>query len=91
MVEINAALAQLGERQTEDLKAPCSIHGGGIYFFFGLPKLGISLPTTVLKNSVQSNTIIGRLNCFCVWKSDDLKNQPKNHKSENQNSLAKVS
>ena len=27
-----AALAQLGERQTEDLKAPCSIHGGGIYF-----------------------------------------------------------
>ena len=28
-----AALAQLGERQTEDLKAPCSIHGGGIYFF----------------------------------------------------------
>ena len=25
-----AALAQLGERQTEDLKAPCSIHGGGI-------------------------------------------------------------
>ena len=28
-----AALAQLGERQTEDLKAPCSIHGGGIIFF----------------------------------------------------------
>ena len=28
-----AALAQLGERQTEDLKAPCSIHGGGISFF----------------------------------------------------------
>ena len=27
-----AALAQLGERQTEDLKAPCSIHGGGIAF-----------------------------------------------------------
>ena len=27
-----AALAQLGERQTEDLKAPCSIHGGGIIF-----------------------------------------------------------
>ena len=27
-----AALAQLGERQTEDLKAPCSIHGGGIFF-----------------------------------------------------------
>ena len=29
-----AALAQLGERQTEDLKAPCSIHGGGIFFVF---------------------------------------------------------
>ena len=28
----SAALAQLGERQTEDLKAPCSIHGGGISF-----------------------------------------------------------
>ena len=27
-----AALAQLGERQTEDLKAPCSIHGGGTLF-----------------------------------------------------------
>ena len=31
--EGKAALAQLGERQTEDLKAPCSIHGGGISFF----------------------------------------------------------
>ena len=30
----SAALAQLGERQTEDLKAPCSIHGGGILLFF---------------------------------------------------------
>ena len=31
---VQAALAQLGERQTEDLKAPCSIHGGGIFFVF---------------------------------------------------------
>ena len=31
--ESKAALAQLGERQTEDLKAPCSIHGGGTPFF----------------------------------------------------------
>ena len=31
-----AALAQLGERQTEDLKAPCSIHGGGIFFIIRL-------------------------------------------------------
>ena len=30
--ESSAALAQLGERQTEDLKAPCSIHGGGMFF-----------------------------------------------------------
>ena len=28
-----AAIAQLGERQTEDLKAPRSIRGGGISFF----------------------------------------------------------
>ena len=31
-LDFKAALAQLGERQTEDLKAPCSIHGGGIHF-----------------------------------------------------------
>ena len=30
--DFKAALAQLGERQTEDLKAPCSIHGGGTIF-----------------------------------------------------------
>ena len=29
-----AAIAQLGERQTEDLKVPGSIPGGGIKFFF---------------------------------------------------------
>ena len=28
-----AAIAQLGERQTEDLKVPGSIPGGGIFFF----------------------------------------------------------
>ena len=28
-----AAIAQLGERQTEDLKVPGSIPGGGIVFF----------------------------------------------------------
>ena len=37
----HAALAQLGERQTEDLKVPGSIPGGGIFYksfiiiFFG--------------------------------------------------------
>ena len=29
-----AAIAQLGERQTEDLKVPGSIPGGGIFFQF---------------------------------------------------------
>ena len=29
----HALIAQLGERQTEDLKVPCSIHGQGIFFF----------------------------------------------------------
>ena len=28
-----ASIAQLGERKTEDLEAPCSIHGRSIYFF----------------------------------------------------------
>jgi hypothetical protein len=28
----NALIAQLGERQTEDLKVLCSIHSQGIYF-----------------------------------------------------------
>ena len=31
MCVIDAAIAQLGERQTEDLKVPGSIPGGGIY------------------------------------------------------------
>ena len=31
----SAAIAQLGERQTEDLKVPGSIPGHGISFFFG--------------------------------------------------------
>ena len=30
---IGAAIAQLGERQTEDLKVPGSIPGGGSYYF----------------------------------------------------------
>ena len=30
---MTAAIAQLGERQTEDLKVPGSIPGGGIVFF----------------------------------------------------------
>ena len=34
IVAIVAAIAQLGERQTEDLKVPGSIPGRGIYFFF---------------------------------------------------------
>ena len=30
-LQLSAALAQLGERQTEDLKVPGSIPGGGIF------------------------------------------------------------
>ena len=30
---VNAAIAQLGERQTEDLKVACSIHARGVTFF----------------------------------------------------------
>ena len=29
---MSAVIAQLGERLTEDLKVPCSIHGYGIFF-----------------------------------------------------------
>ena len=32
----HAVIAQLGERQTEDLKVPGSIPGRGIYFFFSI-------------------------------------------------------
>ena len=34
---ICAAIAQLGERQTEDLKVPGSIPGGGTDFFLFFP------------------------------------------------------
>ena len=34
MLSGSALIAQLGERQTEDLKAECSIHSQGILFFF---------------------------------------------------------
>ncbi len=33
IVDRSAVVAQLGERQTEDLKVPGSIPGDGIYFF----------------------------------------------------------
>ena len=38
MARPTADIAQLGERQTEDLKVPGSIPGGGTYFcfFFGI-------------------------------------------------------
>jgi hypothetical protein len=31
---VRALIAQLGERKTEDLEAPCSIHGQGTIYFF---------------------------------------------------------
>ena len=34
--EHQADLAQLGERETEDLKVPCSIHGIRIFFLYFL-------------------------------------------------------
>ena len=33
MIFVNSRIAQLGERQTEDLKVTCSIHVSGICFF----------------------------------------------------------
>ena len=45
-----AALAQLGERQTEDLKAPCSIHGGGNYFMIFMDFWS----STILQNMITS-------------------------------------
>ena len=35
IVQQEAAIAQLGERQTEDLKVPGSIPGGGIFWHLG--------------------------------------------------------
>ena len=41
--EARAAIAQLGERQTEDLKVPGSIPGRGMYFFFNFLLFSIFL------------------------------------------------
>ena len=41
----SAALAQLGERQTEDLKVPGSIPGGGTFCYVRLPLGRRSIPT----------------------------------------------
>jgi hypothetical protein len=45
----SAALAQLGERQTEDLKVPSSILGGGTRSFCMLRLLHVSVDLQVLK------------------------------------------
>ena len=37
----HAALAQLGERQTEDLKVPGSIPGGGIFAIYNFSPCGL--------------------------------------------------
>ena len=44
-----AAIAQLGERQTEDLKVPGSIPGGGIVFFC------FSLARRILKDNEKKH------------------------------------
>ena len=41
-----AVIAQLGERQTEDLKVPGSIPGRGIFFFFNFLSYFQSLSDT---------------------------------------------
>ena len=42
-----AAIAQLGERQTEDLKVPGSIPGVGNFIFFSQQKLETRAPDPV--------------------------------------------
>ncbi len=45
-IVLRALIAQLGERQTEDLKVPCSIHGQSMTFpdltWFGGSRLGLN-------------------------------------------------
>ena len=54
---IPAAIAQLGERQTEDLKVPGSIPGGGITFrrFFLLLKIKKEVSRIVQNPNNTSN------------------------------------
>ena len=56
----SAAIAQLGERQTEDLKVPGSIPGGGTFFFVTLSQNKIYNfgPLCVLSNSSKSSIIL---------------------------------
>ena len=51
-----AAVAQLGERQTEDLKVPGSIPGGGICFFIS------KLKTQNAFAGVRTQASLGYLN-----------------------------
>ena len=46
---LNASIAQLGERQTEDLKVPGSIPGGGIYLFVLLEKKNENLKIVFIR------------------------------------------
>ena len=51
-----AAIAQLGERQTEDLKVPGSIPGGGIFLFlFFLYKKLMFFQTELSKKGLGGN------------------------------------
>ena len=56
----SAAIAQLGERQTEDLKVPGSIPGGGYFFFllFVTKQIHNFGPLCVLSNSSKSSIIL---------------------------------
>ena len=49
-----AAIAQLGERQTEDLKVPGSIPGGGNWIFFFLVRQLLIFASEVVWRKLQS-------------------------------------
>ena len=63
-VVFEAALAQLGERQTEDLKVPGSIPGGGIFAFWVVR--GVALVVRVRKLWSTLGSSVGRAgDCKC--------------------------
>ena len=78
----SAALAQLGERQTEDLKAPCSIHGGGTFllptdncFLCTYDRCSPLLSMRMLKLSVRLRLIfrLFHLSSVCIYFMTDNK------------------
>ena len=63
MIEFVASIAQLGERQTEDLKVSGSIPEGGKFFFFSL-RIRLSMRETKMslwRNGYRFPLLRGRL------------------------------